>query len=302
MAKPTNAAVIGAILANFAIAAAKLLAGSLSASSGTLSEAVHSAVDGCNDILLLYGVKRSRRPPDEQHPFGHGKELYFWSLIVSCSVFAVGGCGAVLEGLHRILHPAPITHFAWALAALLCGAAFDLSSLSFSLLQFHRKNRGKRFWNAIDESKDPAILFVVFEDLVGALGEFIALAGITLQRHAWLRADGVAAVLIGLLLAASAVFLMTQNRDPIIGESVNDEVNRSIRNLATGKEKFLNIRQTHTMHFGPDTILLAIDGDFDPEQKAGDLMQSVDRIQNAIQQRYPAVKFIYVNPQPRPGK
>jgi len=297
MSRASTASVFGATLADFAIAAADLLAALAGGSSAMLAEAIHSAVDGINGLLLLFGLKRSRRPPDEHHPFGHGKELYFWALIVSCSIFATGGAASFFEGVIRLRHPEPLSHTGWAFAALGCGAAFDAASFFYSLRKFREQNRDKGFWEAADETKDPSVLMVVFEDFAAFVGQLIAAAGIFLEIRGWRLADGMASILIGCLMAATAVYLIAQHRDLVIGEGVEDEISRSIRDLAIGDEKFLSIRAAHTVHFGPDTVLVTLDTEFDPNRKAGELMEAVDRIQRSIRERYPAVKFIYIDPE-----
>lgn len=296
MADSSKASLVAALTANFLIAAAKFIAGAIGGSSAMLSEALHSTVDGLNDVLLFFGLERSRRPPDEQHPFGHGKELYFWALIVSCSVLAIGGGVAVVEGIRHLVHPSEITQAKWAFLALGCGVIFNAVSAGFSLRQFHGQNQGKRFWEAVEEMKDPSALMVVAEDAVGMLGELIAAVGIGLQLAGWKYADGIASVFIGLLLGATAIFLIAQNRDLIIGEGVEDEISRSICEIATSEGGFVAIRSARTMYFGPDTVLVTMDALFDPDRKAGELIEAMDRIQTAIRKKHPEVKYIYIDP------
>jgi cation diffusion facilitator family transporter len=297
MAETSNLAVVAAITANFAIAAAKLIAGLMGGSVAMLSEALHSGIDGVNDLLLYWGLKRSRRPADEQHPFGHGKELYFWALIVSCSVLAIGGGVAVLEGVRHLIHPSIVTNPKWAFAALGCGVVFNIGSATVGLRQFRKQSAGKRFWEAVDEIKDPSTLMVVFEDTADILGELIAAAGIGAQLLGWERGDGAASVLIGVLLGVTSIFLIAQNRDLIIGEGVEDEISRSIREIATREGGFEAIRAARTMYFGPNNVLVTMDALFDPERKAGELMKAMDQIQRAIREKHPAVKYIYIDPE-----
>jgi cation diffusion facilitator family transporter len=297
MAEESKASVIGAITANFAIAAAKLLAALLGKSSAMISEAIHSGVDGINDLLLLFGLKQSKKPADEQHPFGYGKELYFWSLIVSCSVLAIGGGVTVVEGIRRLLKPERVEHAGWAYLALACGAAFEAGSLIYSIRQFRKQNEGKGMREAIRETKDPGSLMVVLEDSAGFLGEIIAAAGIFLNGHGWERGDGAASVLIGCVLGVMAIYLIGQTRDLVVGEGVEDDISRSIREMATGEGKFLCVRGAHTMHFGPETVLVTMEAEFDPQRPSGELMEAVDRIQRSIRDKFPAVKFIYLDPE-----
>jgi cation diffusion facilitator family transporter len=297
VSKESSASVWGATVANFGVAAAKLFAAAAGGSSAMLSESIHSAVDGINDLFLVYGQTRGSRPADERHPFGHGKELYFWALIVSCSVFAVGGAVSVIEGIRRILHPDRLQHNGWAYAALACGAALDLASLVYSASQFRRENPGKRFRRAVRESKNPSSFMVLFEESAGIFGELIAAAGVFANAHGVLVGDGIASVLIGVLLGAVGIFLIGENRDLIVGEGVDDDIARCIRELSVGEGRFKDVLAAHTMHFGPHTVLVTIDAVFDPEMKANELMQAVDRVQTAIRERYPVVKYVYIDPE-----
>jgi cation diffusion facilitator family transporter len=297
VAGESRASVIGAIAANFAIAAIKFIAAGIGGSSAMLSEAVHSSIDSINDLLLLFGLRRSRKPADEEHPFGYGKEIYFWALIVSCSVLGIGGGVTGLEGILTILHPEPITHALWAYVALGCGIVFDSVSFSIAMRQFHRQNQKKPFAEAVRESKDPGSLMVIFEDSAAVLGEVTAAVGVFLNTHGWLHADGIASLVIACLLAAEAIFLIGQMRDLIVGEGVEDEISRTIRQIASEPGRFDSVLRARTMHFGPDTVLVTMDAEFDPGRSAGELMQTIDDIQGSIRQHYPAVKYIYLDPE-----
>jgi cation diffusion facilitator family transporter len=297
MAGESKAAVIGAVAANFAIAAAKLLVGGIGGSSAMLSEGIHSGIDGANDLLLLLGLKRSKQQPDEQHPFGYGKELYFWSLIVSLSVLSVGGGVTVYEGIRQCFHPEPVKHAGWAYLALGCGVLFDGASLIYGLQQFRKQNRGKGLREAIRESKDPSTFMVLAEDSAAILGECIAAAGIFLNTRGMLRGDGVASILIGCMLGGVAAFLISETRDLVIGEAVEDEISDAIRELATGEGRFPLVGTPHTQHFGPETVLVTMEVGFDPRRPASELMEAVDRMQQRIRERFPAVKYVYIDPE-----
>jgi cation diffusion facilitator family transporter len=297
MAEESKASVVGAIIANFAIAAVKLLAATAGGSSAMLSEAIHSGVDGINDLLLLFGLHRSRRPPDEQHPFGYGKELYFWSLIVSCSVLVLGGGVTILEGVLRVIKPEAVHRAAWAYAALGAGALFEAGSLLFSIRKFRQQNRGKRWKEAVREIKDPGSLMVIVEDTAGVLGELIAAAGILIATQGWQRADGAASILIGCILAANAIFLIAQTRDLIVGEGVEDDIARAICEIASHQPGIRSVRRAHSMHFGPETVLVTLTAEFDPDQPSATLMQTVDDLQTSVRGRFPSVKYIYIDPE-----
>lgn len=304
VAGESKASVVAAIAANFAIAGIKFVAAFLVGSAAVFSDAVHSSVDGVNDLLLLLGVHRSHRPPDPRHPFGYGKELYFWALIVSCSVLGIGGGITGLEGILHLMHPVPIHRALWAYVALGCGVLVDGSSLIFGLRQFRRQNRDKGFGEAAVESKDPGALMVVLEDSIGVIAEFAAAAGVFLNTHGWLYGDGAASLVIALLLAAEALFLIREMRSLIIGEGVEDEISREIRRIASRPGRFSSVLEARSMYFGPHTVLITLDAEFDPHRPAGELMQAIDDIQASIREHYPEVKYIYLDPEdPRkPGR
>lgn len=283
-------------MANFAIMAAKLFAAA-GGSSAMLSEAIHSGIDGVNDLLLLLGLKRAKRPADKQHPFGYGKEVYFWALLVSCSILAIGGGVTVMEGVRHIIKPEPIEKASWAYIALLCGVIFDGASLIYGFRQFRDQNRGKGFREAVQETKDPGSLMVITEDSAAVIGEFIAAAGVFATTRGLLWADGLAAVLIGCLLGTTAIFLIAQTRPLIVGEGVEDEISRAIVKMADRDDQVVAIRAAHSMHFGPETVLVTMDVIFREDCSSGELMEAVDRMQKKIRHRFPAVKYVYIDPE-----
>jgi cation diffusion facilitator family transporter len=236
MAGESKATVIGAVAANFLIAVAKFAAAGAGRSAALLAEGIHSAIDGANDSLLLVGLRRSRREADRQHPFGYGKELYFWALIVGVSLLAAGGGVTMYEGIRRMLHPGTIHNPLWSYVALGCGFLFDGSSLLYAFWQFRKQNRGKGFWEAIWESKDPTTFMTMGEDAAAILGVAIATAGVYLNVAGWRLADGLASLLVGITLAVTAIFVIWQMRDLVIGEAVDDEIARAIHNLAAKDE------------------------------------------------------------------
>jgi cation diffusion facilitator family transporter len=233
VAQESRVSVLAAIGANLAICIVKFLAATVGGSSAMLSEAVHSAVDTANDLLLLFGLKQSHRPPDEHHPFGYGKELYFWSLIVSCSVLGAGGGVTAVEGILHLLHPSVAEHALWSYVALGCGVVFDGISLVIAVRRFRKQNQGKRFREAVRETKDPGALMVLCEDSAAGIGEIIAAIGIFFNTHGVPMADGIAALVIGGILTGEAVFLIAQMRDLVVGEGVEDKISEAITKIAS---------------------------------------------------------------------
>lgn len=297
MPDQSKAAVIGAIAANVAVAAAKFAVGIGARSSAILAEGIHSSVDALNDLLLLFGLSRSRQPPDPQHPFGYGKELYFWALIVSMFVLAIGGGVTIYEGILRILHPSAVSGSLWAYLALAAGLLFDGISLVYGFRQFHQQYPGKALWPAIRDAKDPSTFMVITEDTAAILGELIAAAGLFLSTHGMPLADGIASVLIGCLLGTLAIFLIAQTRDLVIGEAAEPAILECIRQSSLGRGKFPRVSNPHTMYFGPDVVLVTMSVAFDPRQPAGELIDAVDRLQISIRKQFPSVKYVYIDPE-----
>jgi cation diffusion facilitator family transporter len=245
-------AVYGAIAANFIIAVTKFVAALLTRSSAMLSEEIHSLVDMGNQLLLLCGIKRSRRPPDEQHPFGHGKELYFWSLIVAMLLFGLGGGMSFYEGVRHLRHPSPLGDPTWNYVVLGIAAIAEGAAWWVALKELLR-NRGERsLWRAVRESKDPAVYTVLAEDTAAILGLLVAFLGIFLgHRLGNPSYDGAASMVIGVLLAAVAVFLAYESRGLLIGESADAEVVQRVRQIVEAEPAVIRVAAPFTCISAP---------------------------------------------------
>ena len=231
----TRKVLYAAILANVAILAAKLFAAWMTRSSAMLAEAIHSLVDCGNGGLLLLGLKLSNRPADETHPFGYGKELYFWTMIVALAVFALGGGASIYEGFTRILAPRELQHLTVTYAVLLCSAVFEGYSLYVAVREFRKLNGSVSILEGIRQSKDPASFTVLFEDSTAVLGVCIAFVSTTLvSKYGWRWLDGLASILIGILLMSVAVLLGAKTKALLIGEGVDKNSLRSIQEIAAG--------------------------------------------------------------------
>jgi cation diffusion facilitator family transporter len=217
-------AIYGAIAANLAIATTKFVVAGITGSSAMLSEGIHSSVDTFNGILLLVGIRLSRRPATPEHPFGHGKELYFWSLIVAVLIFGLGGGVSFYEGVQHIRHPQPLRDPTWNYVVLAAAAVFESLSFVIALRQFRKQTGKVPFWQAARLSKDPTTTTVLAEDAAALAGLAIAAAGIALSHRLDMPAlDGAASVAIGLLLAGVATLLTWQSRGLLIGEGIRPE-------------------------------------------------------------------------------
>ena len=259
----SNIAIYGAIIANVLIAIGKFVGAFFTGSSAMMAEGIHSLVDTGNGMLLLFGIKRSKQKPDKMHPFGYGKEVYFWSFVVSMLIFAVGGGFAIYEGVHALQEPETIEDPSWSYVILAAAVIFEGIALYIALKTF-KKSRKKSvgLYSSIVRSKDSATFAVIIEDSAALTGLVIALVGIFLSQtldNPYF--DGGASVLIGVLLLAVSAFLARESKGLLLGESADEEVISSVESLLEQNENVEKWNVPNTMHFGPNSILMAIEID-----------------------------------------
>jgi cation diffusion facilitator family transporter len=290
----SRTAIFAAIAGNLAIAATKLTAAFFTGSSAMLSEGIHSLVDTGNGGLLLFGAHKSRKPPDANHPFGHGKELYFWSLVVAILIFALGGGMSIYEGVTHLNH-AVLHDPTWNYVVLGFAIIFEGASFYFALKAFRKEMSGEGILRTIRTSKDPTTFTVLFEDTAAMLGLIVALLGIFLGHqlnNPYL--DGVASIIIGAILAVVAGFLAYESKGLLIGEGVDPAVLASIRSIARADPAVAKVRKSLTMHFSPSDVLLTLDIGFKKSLTAEKIAEAVVRLEKAIQAQHPEIKHIFI--------
>jgi cation diffusion facilitator family transporter len=293
MLKPKTA-IIAAIAGNLGIALTKFGAGVVTDSSAMLAEGIHSLVDTGNGILMLYGLSMSQKPPDDDYPFGHGKELYFWTLIVAILIFAVGGGMSVYEGIAHLLDPTPIREESWNYVVLSISLVFEAVSWVVAWGAF-RSQHPRGIWRRIQASKDPTTYTVLLEDSVALLGIVIAMIGVFLAaRFENPYFDGGASIVIGILLACVAVFLAAQSKGLLIGQGVTVDVLRGIQKITEADRSVERMKRPLTMYFGPHEVLLVLDVQFRKGLSAGEVTAAIDRIERTIRQQYPDITRIYI--------
>jgi cation diffusion facilitator family transporter len=299
----SRVAVYGAIAANVAIAATKFAVAGVTGSSAMLSEAIHSLVDTGNDILLLVGMVRSRRPATPEHPFGHGKELYFWSLIVGVLIFGVGGGISFYEGVLHVRDGPPLTDPFRNYVVLAAAAVFESASFVVAWRQFARERGRTPFWRALRTSKDPTTFTVVAEDAAALAGLAIAALGVFLSHELDLpELDGMASMLIGLLLALVAVLLIRESRGLLVGEGIKPETARAIQDVLRGEAGVTEVGPVLSMYIGPEEALVAVEVRFAPDTPTSEAAEAVRRAQDAIRERFPKLKRIYIDVPEEPAK
>lgn len=289
--------VLMALVANLCISVLKFIAASISGSTAMLAEGFHSLADSGNQLFLLRGAKASRFRPSVRYPFGRGKELYFWSFMVAVFLFVGGGVVAFMEGLDRVRHPhAPTGGITLNLVVLGVAALFEMG-IAFrpALKEFNHRRGGRQVWRTIRETKDPTLLVVLFEDSVAVLGLTVAAAGLILAETtgnpAW---DGVASIVIGVMLAAVAWILASETKGMLVGESASREVRSAIRTAALSIPEVEMVERLLTMHLGPDEILVNMDLVVEEGLSAADLERITDQIEAEIVGLVPQATRVFV--------
>ena len=286
----------GGIAANVAIAISKFVAAYITGSSAMLSEGIHSLVDTGNGGLLLYGMSRSQRPADAQHPFGHGKELYFWALIVAVLIFAIGGGMSFYEGIKHLEHPEPLEDAKWNYIVLGVSILFEGAALFLALRALLEKpTPGISFWTRLTTSRDPAVFASVLENAAAVAGLLIAPLGVyfghLLNNPLF---DGGASIIIGLLLMGVAVLLVARTKALLIGEGVNEATTQQVQDLTRQIPGVTTVRPPLTMYLSPDDVMLALDVDFDDALTATQVEAAVVAVQDSIRSKYPEFKRIFI--------
>ena len=291
--------VVAALGANGLIAVAKFVAASITGSAAMLSEALHSVADTANQGLLLFGMRRARRPADARHPFGYGKELYFWSFVVAILLFSMGAGVSLYEGVQKLRHPHPIENAIVNYVVLGVAIVIELISTFVALREFNLQRGSMSPLTALKSSKDPALFTVVLEDLAALAGLVIALIGnLVADLGGWLAGDAIASIAIGCVLAGVAAFMSRETKSLLIGESASSELVQGVRTLieseAAATGAIQRIHAIRTMHLGPQDVLLTVRIDFDDGVSAARVEGIVGGLERVIKARYPEIRQLFL--------
>jgi cation diffusion facilitator family transporter len=296
MASGSNRVVLAALGANLIIALFKLIVALMTGSSAMMAEASHSLADTANQAFLLLGVRLSRRPPDDKHPFGYATETYFWAFIVALCLFSVGAAFSIWEGIHKLTGPAePLRSLPWAFGVLGVSFVLELYSFSVARKEFRTMRGGRTVAATVAATRDPVVLTVLFEDSAALFG--LAAAGGGLALYAWTgdpRWDGAASIVVGLALGAVAFVLARESRDLLLGESVPVEARRRIREIVEQTPAVARVVHVRTMHLGPHEVLCALKVKFADGLGTGDIEDATDEIERRLRAEMPMLTRIYV--------
>ena len=290
--------VLAAFAGDLLIALAKFVAGALAGSSAMLSEGVHSLVDTVNSVLLLYGMHRAKQPADADHPFGHGRELYFWSFMVALLVLALGAGISFYEGLLHLRRPEPLSDARLSYIVLAVSFAFEGGSWWIAL-QGVRARKGKcGYLEAFERSKDPSDFTVLLTDTAALVGLLLALGGV-LGSHLLHSpyADGAASIGIAIVLAGTSILLLRETKGLLIGEPAPPRVSESIMAIARQERGVRCANGVLTFQMGPDQVVANLSAEFDDGMNADQIEQCINRIEDRVKQEHADIVALFVKPQ-----
>ncbi len=302
MASGSTRVIVAALIGNSLIAVTKFAAAAYTGSSAMLSEGVHSLVDTGNQVLLLFGLKQSRKPPDDEFPFGHGKEVYFWSFVVAILIFAVGAGVSLYEGIVRVMSPHPVENVIVNYIVLGFAMVFEGGAWFFAFKEFGRVKGSRSYIAAVQQGKDPTFFVVLFEDSAAMLGLTVAFVGVWLGDVTGITVfDGIASIIIGLILAGTAAWLAYETKGLLIGERANREVVDGIRRIVRAQPAVRHVNEVLTMHMGPEFILVNISVDFADSLRVGEVEETAAHMDHQIKTSFPNVKRVFIEAEARRG-
>ena len=297
MANKNNTSIYSALAANLLISITKFVAGAFTNSSSMISEGIHSLVDTINQVLLLYGLKRSRKEADISRPLGYGRELYFWAFIVSVLIFGLGGGISIYQGILHILHPEELGDPMWNYIVLGLSSLFEGTSLVIALKAFDKSRNGLSWWKAIIKSKDPASFLVLFEDSAAVAGLAIVFVFMVFS-HTFNKPylDGVASVIVGLLLVFVSFILARESSSLLLGEGIGPLSQKRVKDLIETDETIITVQTILSTYQSPEEVVLMLSVVFKDDLITQDITTAVERIREAVKLNFPLIKFVIIQP------
>ncbi len=260
-----------------------------------MSEGIHSVVDTGNQILLLMGLKKAEKPADKQFPFGHGKEVYFWSFVVAIIIFGVGAGISIYEGIHSLSDPNEITNPNINYIVLVLAMIFEAFAWYFAWKEFKKSKGDRSYYEAVRKEKDPTTFVVLFEDSAAMLGLVVAFIGVFLtQVTGILIFDGIASIVIGIILGGTAIWLAHETKGLLIGESADEKIIQGIQELGESMDSIQSIKEVLTLHMGPQYILVTISADFSSTLNSDEIETDTATLSSQIKSVYPRVKRVFI--------
>ncbi|WP_260255239.1 cation diffusion facilitator family transporter [Epilithonimonas hominis] len=287
-----------ALAANLLIALTKFIAGGFTNSASMISEGIHSTVDTLNQLLLLYGLKRSKKAPDESHPFGYGKELYFWSFVVSILIFALGGALSIYQGVKHMIHPEMMKDPYWNYIVLILSLIFEGTSLVIAIKAFNKTRQRLKWWDAIIKSKDPSSFLVVFEDGAAVAGLLVVMLLMGMSHSLQIpELDGLASVIVGLILVFVSFILARESRSLLMGEGIAPETKAKIARLTESDSAVVRTKIILSTYQSPEEVILMLIIDFEEHLDTEEITDAIQRIRATIKQEFKLVRFVMIQPE-----
>jgi cation diffusion facilitator family transporter len=294
----SKTSIYAALIANLLIAITKFIAGGISNSAAMVAEGVHSVVDTVNELFLLLGIHRSKKLPDATHPFGYGKELYFWSFIVSIMIFGLGGGISIYQGIAHIIKPEELGDPTINYIVLSLSIVFEGTSLIIAIKQFNQIRGTTPFWQAVVKSKDPSSFLVLFEDAAAVAGLFIVMICVYIShRFNKPYIDGVASLLVGLILVVVSAILARESRSLLMGEGVSTQTRDKICRMVEGDGHVVKVQHILSTYQSPTEVLLMLIVAFKEDMDTEDINKAIDRIRDVIKTEFNLVRFVIIQPE-----
>lgn len=290
--------IYSALAANLLIALTKFIAGSFTNSSSMISEGIHSTVDTANQLLILYGIKRSKKAPDQSHPFGYGKELYFWSFVVSILIFGLAGALSIYQGVAHIMEPEIMKDPFWNYIVLFLSLIFEGTSFIIAIKAFNQTRNGMGWWDAIVKSKDPSSFLVVFEDGAAVAGLIIVMILMWFSHSMQIpELDGLASVIVGLLLVFVSFILARESRSLLMGEGIASETRDKITRLAEKDAAVVKVKNILSTYQSPEEVILMLIIDLEEHLDTEEITEAIQRIRTDIKNEFKFVRFVIIQPE-----
>ncbi|WP_295716235.1 cation diffusion facilitator family transporter [Mucilaginibacter sp.] len=294
----SNKSIHSALAANLLIALTKFIAGFFSNSAAMIAEGVHSVVDTANQVLLLFGLRQSRKKPDATHPFGYGKELYFYSFIVSILIFGLGGGVSMFQGIYHIIHPDVLGIPKWNYIVLGISVIFEGSSLVIAAKEFDKLRGDNTWWQAITKSKDPSTFLVLFEDSAAVIGLFIVAICMYLGHTYHINyMDGLASLLVGILLICVSLILARESRSLLMGEGIGSTTKKRITEIVEQDQDVLKLMHILSTYQSPSEIVLMLIIAFKKNLDTAGINEAISRVRNIVKDEYNLVHFVIIQPE-----
>ncbi|MEL7834693.1 cation diffusion facilitator family transporter [Fodinibius sp. Rm-B-1B1-1] len=295
MAASSKKVIYAALIGNGLIAITKFIASVFTGSSAMMSEGIHSLVDTGNQVLLLLGLKKAKKPADKDYPFGHGKEIYFWSFIVAIMIFAVGAGISIYEGIHNLMDPHPVQNPLINYIVLGLAMIFEGFAWYFAWKEFDKVSGDRGYFETVRKEKNPTFFVVLFEDSAAILGLLVAFIGIALGQWTGLYIfDGIASIIIGIILGVTAAWLAYETKGLLIGESADPKIINSIAGMASNHAAISNVNEVLTLHMGPNYILVNLSVNFKDSLEVASIEQDISKLTDQIKEKHPLVKRVFI--------